>query len=148
MKIFLLLLCFVSTTSFAYTCNTDCRREAKFKYPCPTFGNPGRKCDGFNAALYQTCNAKKKVSCDLWEKFYDLVEEQVKAELSLHYNSISFEEAQRREKEAQYISDCQAAGVLLIATAGTAIGGVYGTLGSGAVGIFVSRRLCEQSTVW
>ena len=47
----------------AQTCDTDCKEEAKFEYPCPTPRNLGRKCKGINPARLAACEVGKQADC-------------------------------------------------------------------------------------
>ena len=135
----------ISLQSFAFTCNTDCGKAAKFKYPCPTFSNPGRKCTGKNPGLYASCEVDKKVSCDLWENAVKFFTDKVKPSLSLHYNANTYAYTENKE---EYIIECVAAATASIATIGAIFAGPWGALATGAPGLFISKRICIQSTKW
>lgn len=59
------LFLFSVSSSYAIDCNTDCGKFASFRYPCPTFGNPGRKCTGRDPVKYSTCETAKQASCKI-----------------------------------------------------------------------------------
>lgn len=133
----------------AYSCDADCGEAAKFRYPCPTFRNPGRKCDGKNHVKYAACEADKAVSCRLWNSAASWFEPKVKPHLMARgFGRTKWLSHVERGTEGEYITDCTAAGVAILATVGTTFGGPYVGLAGGAAGLFVAKRICEQSTHW
>ena len=59
----LTLIMFVSMEAYAIDCHTNCDRVAEFRYPCPTFSNPGRTCRGVDPATRAACLVTKKAAC-------------------------------------------------------------------------------------
>ena len=129
----------------AYDCNSNCKEEAKFKYPCPTWNNPGRKCTGINPAKLAACEADKAISCRLWNSAVSFFAPKVKPHLVSRFNKERYESSGDKQ---EYIRDCIAAATAVLATIGAEIGGPWGALATGAAGIFVSKRICIQSTKW
>ena len=89
---FLLVLCtgllaLGAKTTLGYDCNSDCGAQAAFRYRCPTFGNPGRMCDGRNPAKFAACETDKEVSCQLWENIENSVHDRLKRVLESRYNA-------------------------------------------------------------
>lgn len=147
-KAFLLNMVILSQTAVAYDCNSDCGKAAEFRYPCPTFGNPGRKCKGREPIEFAACETVKVSSCQLWEGAVDAVKGKIKPFLQDRFNAASWSHAQNTGTENDYMASCVAAGVSACAILGTEVGGPWGAVMSGAIGTFVSFRICEQSRAW
>ena len=137
-----------SNTGYSIDCNTDCGKHANFRYRCPTFGNPGRKCTGRDHNKYAACEVTKRSSCDLWERFYQLSKDSAKPILKLRYNKNTYANATKDGKVDEYVVECTAAAVAVISAIGAEIGGPYGALGAGVAGVFVAKRICIQSQSW
>ncbi len=130
--------------AWGYSCDSDCGAEAAFRYPCPTFGNPGRKCTGKNPAKYAACEADKAVSCELMDSAVDFFAPKVKPLMVGQFNASTY----NPDREQEYVLDCTAAAVAALAVVGSAYGPPYGTLAGGAAGLFIGKRICIQSTTW
>lgn len=139
---------FPAGSAFAYDCNTDCGNAAEFTYPCPTFSNPGRKCTGRDPGIYATCETAKAVSCSLWAEVENALGGRIRAALEPTFNAASYKTAEEEGKEREYLALCESAGVSICAAIGAEYGGPYGAALSGAAGVFISYRLCEQSRHW
>ena len=146
-----LLLLFVGAqNASAWDCNTDCGNVdmAKFRYPCPTFGNPGRKCDGRNPTLYAACSTDKEVSCRLWESIEASVEHDLQAVLEPNFNHRTYAAAEADGQQNLYMGECEAAGVAACGALGAKLAALRGAAFSGAAGVFISYRICDQSQKW
>jgi len=132
----------------AYDCNADCGAAARFRYPCPTFGNPGRKCTGKNHVKYAACEADKAVSCRLWNATVNALLPKVKPTLSRRFNASTYREAKESDRETIYFAECQAAAIALCVAAGHQVGGGYGAVIAGAGGTFVASQICLKSMHW
>ncbi|WYD79986.1 MAG: hypothetical protein V8K32_11785 [Candidatus Electrothrix gigas] len=141
----LFVLMFFVPSAQAVNCDTDCGKEARFKYPCPTFSNPGRKCTGKNHARYAACETEKKVSCDLWNRAVNFFKPKVKPMLKGRYNAGTYANASDKN---DYLVECTAAAVAALSAVGSSYGPPYGTLAGGAAGFFVGKRICIQSQKW
>jgi len=148
----ILLSTFLSAPLYAYDCTTNCTEAAMHRtwLPCPTWKNPGRTCpnDVFDPPLKAACELQKEASCKVYEEIYTWVKEKVQPELQKSFNQEAWTTAREEDKEQEYDIQCRAAGVAICAALGSQIGGPYGAGLSGAVGLFVSARLCEQSKSW
>lgn len=134
----------LGSASHGYDCNTDCGKAAEFRYPCPTPTHPGRKCTGRNPAKYVVCETDKAVSCRLWNEAVDFFEPIVKPHLIHRFNASTY----HPDKHNEYVIECTAAAVAVLAAVGSTYGPPWGTLAGGAAGFFVGKRLCIQSTKW
>lgn len=137
-------LLFIGGAAFGYDCDTDCGRAAQFRYPCPTPTNPGRKCTGKNPAKYVACETDKAASCRLWEEAASFFEPVVKPHLVHRFNASTYDPNHHQE----YVVECTAAAVAVLAAVGSTYGPPWGTLAGGAAGFFVGKRICIQSTKW
>lgn len=151
LKWFLLPL-LMSTPLNAWDCSTNCSDVATHRVwlPCPTWEKPGRTCpnDVFDPGLKATCEIQREASCNFFEEVYGWVKDKVKPELEKSFNQEAWIRADQEDKETEYDNQCRAAGIAICAAIGAQIGGPYGAGLSGAVGLFVSTRLCEQSKSW
>ncbi len=133
------------TAALADDCNTDCGKAAKFRYPCPTPLNLGRKCTGKNPTRFATCELAKVASCKLWKEAADFFEPKLKPALQKKYNKKTYADADNKQ---DYIIDCTSAVTAALAVLGSAYGPPWGSLAGGAAGLFVGKRICIQSTKW
>jgi hypothetical protein len=138
----------LSTSALGFDCNSDCGAAARFKYPCPTFGNPGRMCRGTEPVEYAACESVKAASCKLWNGAVGAVGHKIRPYLESRFNAGTWAQAQANGGETDYMASCVAAGVSACTLAGTELGGPWGAAMSGAIGTFVSFRVCEQSRSW
>jgi hypothetical protein len=138
----------LSTNAFGYDCNSDCGKAAEFKYPCPTFGNPGRKCKGREPVEYAACETVKLASCKMWDGAVDYASGKLKPILQGRFNAGTWAQAEASGTGTEYMASCVAAGVAGATILGTELGGPWGSAMSGAIGTFVSFRICEQSRAW
>lgn len=138
----------MSTVSLAFDCNSDCGKAAEFRYPCPTFGNPGRMCRGREPVEYAACESAKVASCKIWNGAVDYASDKLKPMLQGRFNAGSWAQAEASGTGTEYMASCVAAGVAAATILGTELGGPWGSAMSGAVGTFVSFRICEQSRSW
>lgn len=65
--IFVTALSFISVNANAFDCYTDCGAVAHFTYPCPTFHNPHRRCDGREPNTFAVCQSAKVAACQILE---------------------------------------------------------------------------------
>jgi hypothetical protein len=79
---------------------------------------------------------------------YDAYSGEIKNLLKIHFNHATWAAAEANHDQQSYLGECEAAGVSIAAAVGAKVGGPYGAALSGAVGVFVSDRLCEQSETW
>lgn len=147
-KLALLMMMMSPTMAQAYDCNSDCGAAARFRYPCPTFRNPHRMCGGREPVEYAACEAAKVASCQVWEGAVDAVRGKVKPLLEGRFNAGTWGQAQTNGTTDDYMQSCVAAGVSACAILGTEVGGPWGAVMSGAIGTFVSFRICDQSKSW
>lgn len=133
-----------ASSAYGYSCDSDCGREAEFRYRCPTFRKPGRMCTGKNQAKYAACEADKAVSCRLWNSATAFFTPKVKPYLQGRYNASTY----NPDRQSEYILECTSAAVAVMGAIGSAYGPPYGTLAGGAAGFFVGKRICIQSTTW
>lgn len=63
----------LSFNASAIDCYTDCGAVASFRYPCPTFSNPGRKCTGRDPVVYGSCEATKVAACQVLAPLKDAI---------------------------------------------------------------------------
>ena len=140
MKLTVPLVLLLSTHAYSFNCDSDCGKAARFKYPCPTFGKPYRKCYGRDPVTFATCESEKKLSCDAIQYF----SRKLKPHLIQNYNA---EEYQNFESKATYMAYCTAA-VTSLCTAIGAQAGPYGAVIGGSGGAFMSFQICKQSTKW
>ena len=131
-------------TSEAVSCNTNCAKVASFNYLCPTFGNPGRKCKGREPATFTSCETVKAAKCRLWAGLANDAVPLVKPYMESQYNQENYE----KQNHQAYMIECTAAATSALATIATMKGGPWAGLAGGAVGLFISKRVCEQSTKW
>jgi hypothetical protein len=120
-------------------CRSNCQKNCRVKTP---FGN---KIDPVCKAV---CETNKKVSCDLWGSAVGFFRIKLKPKMIANYNQVEYEKAIKDDEEREYMMDCVAAATSTIASLGTAAGGIWVGLGSGAAGYFVSKQLCAQSKKW
>ncbi len=148
--IFSLLMIQASSSgiALAYDCNSNCSEVGHFRYPCPTFNNPGRMCDGNDPIRINACHAQKTVSCDLWEGAVDFFAARVKPIMQGEFNASVWQQAVVDGTEDRYLALCMAAGISACSAVGAQVGGPWGAVISGAGGTFVSYRICEQSKSW
>ena len=144
----LLLLVVGVQNASAWDCNTDCGAAAKFRYPCPTFGNPGRKCDGRNPTVYAACSTDQAVSCRLWESIEASVHHDLQTVLEPNFNHHTYAAAEADGQQNYYMGECQAAAIATCSAIGAKLGGPWGAALSGAAGVFISYRICDQSQKW
>ncbi len=140
----------ISTVAMAIDCNSDCGEIASFRYPCPTFSNPGRQCDGRDPGTYAACEVTKAASCELFQGLQNAIGGQVKDALKPNFNAQTFAAAVESgpHGDEEYLAKCEAAGIAICAGIGAQIGGPYGAAASGAAGVFVAYQLCHQSETW
>lgn len=137
-----------SPQALADDCSTDCGAAAAFRYPCPTFGNPGRKCTGRNPARYASCETAKRLSCQIWDGAVNYATPRIRPMLEGTFNAGSWRAASENGDAGKYMAECIAAGVAACGALGVQLGGPWGGVISGAMGVFVSDRICEQSKAW
>lgn len=141
----LITMLFASTQGYAaYQCNADCGAEASYRYPCPTFGNPGRKCRGRNPVKYATCEADKAASCRAVAFFTA----KTKPMLKPHFNAQTYQASVENNETAKYMGLCSAAAASACAVIGAKYAAEWGAFLSGAGGVFLSYQICSQSTKW
>jgi hypothetical protein len=139
----------LSPQAMAWDCQTDCGRVAAFRYPCPTLRNPRRTCEGREPGTFAACTSAKVASCQIWEGAVDYAVPRIKPHMEGQFNAETWAAAQREGSPDAYMSQCIAAGSAVCAALGTELGGgPWGGVISGAVGVFVSARACEQSKSW
>jgi hypothetical protein len=138
----------LATNAYGFDCNSDCGKAAEFKYPCPTFGNPGRKCKGREPVEFASCETVKLASCKMWNGAVDFASGKLKPMLEGRFNAGSWAAAETNGTQPEYMASCVAAGVAASTILGTELGGPWGSAMSGAIGTFVSFRICEQSRTW
>jgi hypothetical protein len=138
----------ISANAYGFDCNSDCGAAARFRYPCPTFGNPGRMCDGREPVEYAACESAKVASCKIWAGAVDFASGKLKPMLEDRFNSGTWASAEASGNGTEYMASCVAAGVAGATILGTELGGPWGSAMSGAIGTFVSFRVCEQSRTW
>ena len=144
----ILLSFLISTKAFGFDCNSDCGKAAEFRYPCPTFGNPGRMCRGREPVEYAACESAKVASCQVWNGAVAAVSHKIKPMLESRFNAGSWAQAEASGTGTEYMASCVAAGVAACSILGTELGGPWGAAMTGAIGTFVSFRICEQSRTW
>lgn len=114
-----------------YGCDTDCGAAASFRYPCPTFRNPGRKCTGKNHVKYAACEADKAVACRMMnainEKAYQLAM------------------TGKENETIQDRNDCVIIVTAGLAAYGTAHGGPWVGLATGAAGGAAASLACRKA---
>ena len=137
---------FWNSTSFAYDCNSDCSGRG-YDYPCPTWKDPGRTCHG-NLPPDPLCLTSKKASCEIWEGAVTYASEKIKPLLKPNFNHVTWAAAQTTDTTDQYTQTCVAAGIAACGALGAELGGPWGGVVSGALGTFVSFRVCDQSKTW
>jgi len=147
-KVILMTALAIPQAALAYDCDSDCGKVASFRYPCPTFGNPGRKCTGREPVQYAACETQKAVSCELWKRAADYAADKIKPMLEDRFNARSWAHAEATGTQNDYMASCVAAGVAACSILGSELGGPWGGALSGAIGTFVSFRVCEQSRTW
>lgn len=135
-------------SAVAYDCDTNCSKTAEFRYRCPTFSNPNRKCTGVNPAKKAACEVDRAASCQLWNSVMNSVKGKLKQGLKGRFNAATYANAVDDGEEAEYLALCQAAGVGLCTAIGTQLGGPYGAVLGGAGGTFIAYRICRQSRTW
>lgn len=138
----------LSTSALAYDCNTDCGDVASFNYPCPTWRNPRRTCKGREPAIYASCQAAKALSCEVWQGAVDYALPRMRPHMEGSFNANTWAAAVQDGSPDAYMSQCMAAGVGICGALGAQLGGPWGGVISGALGVFVSARACEQSKSW
>ena len=131
----------LSATASAYDCNSDCGKLAEV-IPCPIFGNPNRKCR--DPITYGVCLASQRLSCDLWEGAVHFFEPILKPQLIGRFNASTYDP----DHDADYVTDCTSAAVVVLAAVGTSFGAPWGTLAGGVAGAFIGKRICQQSETW
>lgn len=134
--------------AFGFDCNSDCGKAAEFRYTCPTFGNPGRMCKGREPVEYTACESAKVASCKIWDGAVDFARDKVKPMLEGRFNAGTWAQAEESGHQMEYMASCVAAGVAACSILGTELGGPWGAAATGAIGTFVSFRICEQSRTW
>jgi hypothetical protein len=144
----LILGLMLSANAYGFDCNSDCGKAAEFRYPCPTFKNPGRKCKGREPVEYASCETVKLASCKMWNGAVDFASGKLKPMLQGRFNAGSWAQAETSGTQPEYMASCVAAGVAASTILGTELGGPWGSAMSGAIGTFVSFRICEQSRTW
>lgn len=141
-----------SSSALAVNCNTDCGKAASFSYPCPTFRNPHRRCEGRDPAAYAACTGAKEAACRVIEPLEDAL---------IHDLATDIAEDPRVTSASKKwtTSTCKSDGELLIAavgagfatpicvaagiqTAGAATAGCIVFLGSS--GAFLTDVTCTQ----
>ena len=147
-RVLLALALTVSPQAFSFDCNSDCGKAAEFRYPCPTFGNPGRKCKGREPVEFAACETAKAASCKIWNGAVDYARDRIKPMLEGNFNAGTWANAEASGKQTEYMASCVAAGVAACSILGTELGGPWGAAATGAIGTFVSFRICEQSRSW
>lgn len=147
-RVLLISLLFFNQTSHAYDCNSDCHEEASYRYPCPTFRNPGRKCGAKNPVKFALCESSKIVSCELWNGTVAFFIDHVKPMLQDQFNAETYRKAEVSDETAQYMVQCTAAATASCAVVGSQFTGPWGAVIGGAGGAFVSTQICQQSTKW
>lgn len=147
-----LLTAMLATTAaapaFAYQCDDDCGHIARFRYPCPTFSNPGRKCTGRDPVQYGACETAKAASCEIWRGAVNYAAPRMRPLMEGEFNAGSWRAAVESDKETEYMTKCQAAGVAAAAALGAQLGGPWGAGVTGGIGLFVAYQVCEQSRSW
>jgi hypothetical protein len=138
----------LSSIGYGWDCDSDCGKSARFRYPCPTFGNPGRKCDGRDPATYTACETAKFASCQIWDGAVGAVSGKIKPMLQGTFNSGTWAHAENTGTTGDYMASCVAAGVSACAILGAELAGPWGPAIGGSIGTFVSFRVCEQSRSW
>lgn len=134
--------------ALADDCATDCGDAASYTYPCPTPRNPHRRCEGRNPVRYASCEVAKAASCQIWEGAVGYVVPRIKPLMEGSFNASRWAAAQQEGSPDAYMSQCMAAGVAACGALGAQLGGPWGGVVSGALGVFVSARACEQSKSW
>lgn len=143
-----ILICSGQAKAIAYDCDSDCYGVARFRYSCPTFNNPARKCWGRNPVKFAACEADKALSCKLWNEAVDFFSTKTKSMLQNEFNAANYQKAEYSGETAQYMAYCTGAAAAACATVGAQLGGPYGAILAGAGGSFVSYQICKQSTTW
>lgn len=138
----------IAQSAYAWDCDSDCGHSSSFRYPCPTFGNPGRMCSGRDVVTFSACESAKFASCQIWNGAVDFASGKIKPMLQGQFNAGTWSAAQQNGTTNDYMASCVAAGVAACSILGTELGGPWGSALSGAIGTFVSFRICEQSQSW
>jgi len=141
----------LSSASFGYDCNSDCRGGG-YSYPCPNWSNPGKMCHG-DLPNDPVCIADKEVSCKVWQGLVDGITHDVA-------NQVLPQVADKARSEGWTTSNCGVVGlgaILLPAAiyiAPTCAASAYITAGigatvcvsgvSGAIVSAVCIELCDQ----
>jgi len=136
----------VSSVALGYDCNSDCSGGG-YSYPCPNWNNPGKMCHG-DLPNDPACLTAKEASCQIWEGAVNFAEPKVRPLLEGKFNHNTWAAAQANGSTDQYEASCVAAGVTAFGVLGAELGGPWGGALTGAVGTFVSFRLCDQSKSW
>jgi len=144
--VFAAVLALPSSLALGYDCNSDCSGGG-YSYPCPNWGNPGKMCHG-DLPNDPACLTAKEASCQIWESAVSFATPKVRPFLEGKFNHNTWAAAQSNGSTDQYQASCVAAGVAAFGALGAELGGVWGGVMSGAVGTFVSFRVCDQSKAW
>jgi hypothetical protein len=144
----IIAMCPAVSNGLTYHCDDDCHEESKFHYPCPTFKNAKRRCEGKNPLKFSVCTADKAVSCKARDGIVKFFLPRVRPVLQTKFNQESYQNAEYSGETAQYMAYCTAASASLCVAVGAQSGGPYGAVIGGAGGTFVSYQICKQSTRW
>lgn len=115
----------------AYSCDTDCGNVSKFRYPCPTFSNPGRKCWGKNHVKYAACESDKAIACRLMS--------------AIENKALTLALSGKENETIQDRSDCIVIVTAGLAVWGTAQGGPWVGLAAGATGGAAASLACRKA---
>ena len=135
-----------SSVSLAYDCNSDCSAGG-YNYPCPNWDNPGKMCHG-DLPNDPACLSVKEASCQIWEGAVNFAAPRMKVLMQAQFNHNTWAASQGNGSTDQYQASCVAAGVAACGALGAELGGPWGGVVAGAVGTFVSFRVCDQSKAW
>lgn len=142
--VFASLMALSASSAFADDCSTDCGDAAEFRYPCGI----GRWCTGRNPTRYATCETAKAASCQIWDGAVGYVVPRIRPMLEGSFNASRWQAAVQEGSPDAYMTQCMAAGIAACGALGAELGGPWGGVISGALGVFVSARACEQSKSW
>jgi hypothetical protein len=105
-------------------------------------------CKGREPIEYAACETAKAASCKIWDGAVNFASGKLKPMLEDRFNSETWASAEASGNGTEYMASCVAAGVAAATILGTELGGPWGSAMSGAIGTFVSFRICEQSRTW
>ncbi len=77
-----LALNLITINANAVDCYTDCGAVARVSYPCPTFRNPHRRCDGRDPAVFGACETAKEAECRVLQPLENEIIHQMVSEVS------------------------------------------------------------------